>query len=375
MPFTLTHITLREIRLPLVEPFRAAHGVEHERRLLLTQLVDSDGACAWGECVALSTADYMPETIDTVWEQLPEHIVPLVLGREFSGPEAVHRVLESKIQGHHMARAAMEMPCWALVAEKSGQSLARVLRATRNQVAAGVALGLQDSPEALVAKVGQAVEEGYARIKIKIQPGADLDYVRAVREAFGAELPLMVDANCAYRWGDLEHLKCLDAFDLMMIEQPVERDAAGRHAQVQQALSTPICLDEFVSDLSDLEEMIAQDSGRILNIKPGRVGGLTAAIQLHDVCRDRGIPVWCGGMLESGIGRAYNVALAAKEQFTLPGDLSPSRRYWAQDIVSPEWTMDAQGMVKVPMDRPGLGVKIDVDRIESLTVRKKELYA
>lgn len=372
-PFTLARITLREIRLPLIEPFRASHGVEHERRILLTHLEDTEGATAWGECVALSTADYMPETIDTAWATIPEKIAPLVLGRDFGSPAVVHEVLAPVTSGNYMACASLEMPCWALVAEKKEQSLAHCIQATRKQVAAGVALGMQETPEALVAKVGDAIKEGYARIKIKIEPGADIDYVRAIREAFGLELPLMVDANCAYSVDDLDHLKQLDAFGLMMIEQPVAWDDAGQHAKVQQTLDTPICLDEFISTLDDVKTMRAHDSGRIVNIKPGRVGGLFHSLRLHDYCKEHNIPVWCGGMLESGIGRAYNVALAAKEGFTLPGDLSPSRRYWKQDIVSPEWNMDTEGMVNVPMDRPGLGVDIDEERIDALTVRKLEI--
>ena len=372
-PFTLARITLREIRLPLVEPFRASHGVEHERRILLTHVEDTEGATAWGECVALSTADYMPETIDTAWAAIPEKIAPLLLGRDIGSPEVVHEILAPVTPGNYMACASLEMPCWALVAEKKGQSLAQFIQATRSQVAAGVALGMQDTPAALVAKVADAIKEGYARIKIKIQPGADIEYLQAIREAFGPNLPLMADANCAYSVDDLDHLKQLDAFGLMMIEQPVAWDDAGRHAQVQQALDTPICLDEFISTLDDVKAMQAQDSGRIVNLKPGRVGGFASALKIHDYCKEHTIPVWCGGMLESGIGRAYNVALAAKEGFTLPGDLSPSRRYWTQDIVSPEWNMDTQGMVTVPMDRPGLGVDIDEERIDALTVRKQEI--
>jgi o-succinylbenzoate synthase len=372
-PFTLARITLREIRLPLVEPFRASHGVENDRRILLTHLEDTEGATAWGECVALSTADYMPETIDTAWAVIPEKIAPLLLGRDIRSPAVVHEILAPVSLGNFMACASLEMPCWALVAEKKGQSLAQFIGATRKQVAAGVALGLQDTSAALVAKVAEAIEEGYARIKIKIQPGADIEYLHAIRVAFGPELPLMVDANCAYSVDDLDHLKQLDEFGLMMIEQPVAWDDAGRHAQVQQALDTPICLDEFISTLDDVKAMHAQDSGRIVNIKSGRVGGLFHALRMHDYCQEHGIPVWCGGMLESGIGRAYNVALAAKEGFTLPGDLSPSRRYWAQDIVSPEWNIDTEGMVTVPMDRPCLGVDIDEERIDALTVRKQEI--
>ncbi len=374
-PFTLTRISLREIRLPLVEPFRASHGVEHERRILLTELEDSDGVCAWGECVALSTSGYLPETIDTAWEQLRQTLVPLILGRTFSDPTEANTLLKSATAENHMARASIEMPCWTLVAEKTGRSLASLIEATRSEVAAGVAIGMQDSIKDLVDKVGQAIDEGYARIKIKIEPGADIELLSAIRKAYGDSVPLMADANGAYRIGDIELLKTLDTFRLEMIEQPMHAADQTYYPELHQSLDTAICLDEFIGDLSDVEAMHADSSGRIINLKPGRVGGFTTALAMHDFCLANKIPLWCGGMLESGIGRAYNVALAAKAGFTLPGDLSPSRRYWKQDIVSPEWDMNNQGMVNVPMDRPGLGVEIDIERIEALTVRKEEIIS
>lgn len=374
-PFTIARITLRETHLPLLEPFHTAHGVEHKRRILLTHLEDTDGATAWGECVALATKGYSEETIDTAWTYLQETIAPKILGHEFTHPNQVYPLFENDIENHQMACAAIEMPCWALVAEKTGQSLARMLGARRKHVATGIALGLHESPEALVAKVGHAIKQGYTRIKIKIQPGADIEYLSALREAFGMDLPLMVDANGEYTLDDLDHLKQLDTFGLMMIEQPLASDDITHHATLQAQMNTPICLDESILSLAHAQDMIAQDSGRIINIKPGRVGGLLPAMQIHDLCTKNDIPVWCGGMLESGIGRAYNVALAAKENFTLPGDLSPSKRYWARDIVTPEWEMNAHGMVDVPMAIPGLGVEIDKYFIESLTVRRQEITA
>ena len=362
-------ITLREIRLPLREPFRISSGVESERRILLLELAAGDGLCAWSECVASATPHYSPETIDTGWLAIREWAAPRVLGRDLATAAEVGRALERGFRGHPMAKAAVEMGWWALEAERRGMSLAELLGGTRRRIATGISLGIQPSPAALVDKVRRAVGAGYPRVKIKIKPGADLDYLRAVREALGPEPALMADANSAYTLADADHLAELDDLDLMMIEQPLAWDDLRRHAELQKRLRTPVCLDESITDLDRAEDMIALGSGRIVNIKPGRVGGLAAAVAIHDLCRENGLPVWCGGMLESGVGRAYNVALASLPGFTLPGDVSPSARYWERDVVTPEWTMDGEGMVEVPQSKPGIGVEVDRDRVEDLTVR------
>ncbi|MGH7504297.1 MAG: o-succinylbenzoate synthase, partial [Longimicrobiales bacterium] len=260
-------------------------------------------------------------------------------------------------------------------AEREGVSLSRLLGGVNERIPVGVSLGIQPTPDALVERAAAAQREGYRKIKLKIEPGSDIEFVEAVREALGAEAHLMADANNAYTIADAEHLARLDAFALMMIEQPLERDDLVRHARLQRRLRTPICLDESITSVSRAEDMIELGAGRIINIKPGRVGGFTSSLAIHDVCAAYGIPVWCGGMLESGIGRAHNIALASLPNFKLPGDLSPSARYFERDIVLPEWTMDAEGMVVVPRDRPGLGVDLDRDRIEDLTVRKEEVVA
>jgi O-succinylbenzoate synthase len=369
MTLVLARLVLREIRLPLKEPFRISSGEVAERRILLLELTDADGVQVWAECVAGEFPNYSPETIDTAWLALSAWIAPRVLGRAFAGPQEVASVLEQDFRGHRMAKAAVEMGLWALAAVREGQSLSRFLGGTREEIATGISLGIQATPELLVEKAARALEQGYRKIKLKIQPGRDVAFVRAVREALGPEAPLMADANNAYRLADADRLVALDAFGLLMIEQPLAWDDLVRHAELQKRLKTPICLDESITGPDQAEAMVLLGSGRIINIKPGRVGGFSASKAIHDFCARHGIPVWCGGMLESGVGRAYNVALASLPNFVLPGDLSPSARYWERDIVTPEWTMDSRGMVQVPRDVPGLGVSVDRDRVEQLTVR------
>jgi O-succinylbenzoate synthase len=238
-------------------------------------------------------------------------------------------------------------------------------------VVTGISIGIQSSPAALVERALAAVGSGYRKVKLKIQPGADVEYVRAVRSALGPDISLAVDANSAYTLADAPVLSQLDEFALIMIEQPLGHDDLVRHAELQRRLATPICLDESITSVERAEDMIALGSGRIVNIKPGRVGGYSASLAIHDLCMRAGVPVWCGGMLESGVGRAYKVALASLPNFTLPGDLSPSLRYWERDLVEPEWTMDAVGCVAVPLERAGIGVGVDVERVEGLTVRRE----
>ena len=369
----IERIVLREIRLALREPFRISSGVVTERRIFLLELSDADGPTVWAECVAGEKPNYSPETVDTAWYAIKEWIAPRVLGRSIDGPEVVHDLLERDFRGHNMAKAAVEMGSWAVAAEKQGVPLAQLLGATRDRVPTGISIGIQANPEALVERAKRALAAGYRKIKLKIQPGADVPFVQAVREALGPDAHLMADANSAYTLGDADHLQKLDAFDLIMLEQPLGRDDLVRHAELQRRLETPIWLDESITDVERAEDMIALGSGRIVNIKPGRVGGFTVSRRIHDVCARHAIPVWCGGMLESGVGRAYNVALASLPNFSLPGDLSPSARYWERDVVRPEWTMDAEGMVHVPRTRPGLGVQPDVDRIDDLTVRRESI--
>lgn len=371
----LDRISLREIRLRLREPFRISSGVVDERRILLLELHDASGASEWAECVAGERPNYSAETIDTAWLAIREWLAPRVLGKSIGVPEAVHEILERNVCGHNMAKAALEMGCWGVTARQRDVSLATLIGGQRKHVATGISIGIQRDPEVLIERAKRALADGYRKIKIKIQPGADVEYVRAVRHALPPSTDLMADANSAYTLEDTDHLAALDEFNLIMVEQPLHRDDLVRHAQLQRHLRTPICLDESITDVARCEDMIALGSGRIVNIKPGRVGGYTVARRIHDVCAQHAIPVWCGGMLESGIGRAYNVSLASLPNFALPGDLSPSARYWERDIVTPEWTMDVHGMVEVPRERSGIGVGVDRDRIDDLTVRKEDLRA
>jgi len=368
----LTSINLREIRLPLKEPFRISSGLTTERRIALLELRDASGVAAWSECVAGELPNYSPETIDTAWLALTEWLAPRMIGKTVETPGDVFPILDEDIRGHLMAKAAIEMGVWGLEAARLGMPLSKLIGGTRPEIDVGISLGIQSSPEALATRVTKALGEGYRKVKIKIMPGSDIDFVTAARQAAGAKAPLMADANNAYTLDDADHLARLDELDLMMIEQPLAHDDLVRHADLQRRLRTPLCLDESITSLDRARDMVTLGSGRIVNIKPGRVGGLASSIAIHDFCESSGIPVWCGGMLESGIGRAYNVALASLSNFVKPGDVSPSARYWAKDIVTPEWTMTDRGTMAVP-DGAGLGVEVDRDRIDDLTVRESTI--
>ena len=372
MPMRLEQIVMREIRLALKEPFRISSGEIRERRILLLELFDADGVHAWSECVAGEAPNYSPETIDTAWTMIEQHVAPRALSRAFDHPGEAHELLERDFRGHQMAKAGVEMGLWGLAATRAGEPLGRFIGGTRTEIEVGISLGIQSSPDALVARTLAALKEGYRKVKIKIEPGRDVEWVRAVRAAAGPAAHLMADANNAYTLDDAAHLAGFDELDLLMIEQPLAWDDLVRHAELQKRLRTPLCLDESITSLERAQDMVALRSGRIVNIKPGRVGGYASAIAIHDYCQEMGVPVWCGGMFESGVGRAYNVALASLPNFTLPGDVSPSARYWAADIVAPEWVMH-DGLMHVPLDRPGIGVAVDEERVAALTVRTSTL--
>jgi O-succinylbenzoate synthase len=365
----LERLELREIELPLLHPFETSFGRTTRRRILLVRVFDKTGASGYGECVAPEGPFYNHETVDTAWLITARYIAPLLTRARVETAEEVNKVL-APIRGNQMAKAGVEAAIWDLEAKLAGRPLWRHLGGVRDEINCGVSIGLQDTTDKLVEKVGHELESGYQRIKIKIKPGKDVDFVTAVRKAFPAA-PLMADANNAYTLDDSASLVAMDGLGLMMFEQPLAWDDIVRHAELQRRLNTPVCLDESITSLERAQDMVTLGAGRVINIKPGRVGGFASSIAIHDFCEANGIPVWCGGMLESGIGRSYNVALASLPNFIKPGDVSPSARYWARDIVTPEWTMEPDGTVRVPLDRPGIGVDVDVDRIEDITVRKE----
>jgi o-succinylbenzoate synthase len=359
-------LELRLLKLPLVHFFETSFGRIDDKHFIIVR-VESDGISGYGECVAEKDPYYSSETNDTVWHIIAEFIAPRLLGAEFEHPRDVFPAFKA-IRGHNMAKAAVEMAAWDLFARQRGEPLARVLGGTRDRIASGVSIGIQPTLDDLVAKVERELAAGYRRIKIKIKPGWDVRPVERLRERFGA-IPLMVDANAAYQPADAAHLAALDAFGLMMIEQPLDYDDVAEHAALQRRLKTPICLDESIKTVGIARQAIAAGACRIINIKPGRVGGFGESIRLHDLCASHEIPVWHGGMLESGIGRAANIHLSTLPNFSLPGDVAASRRYFDPDLIEPPVEVAADGTIAVPTG-PGLGVTIREDRVDNATMKK-----
>jgi o-succinylbenzoate synthase len=362
----IERMELRLLKLPLVHFFETSFGRIDDKHFILVR-VDGDGATGYGECVAEQDPYYSAETNDTAWHIITDFIGPRVLGVDFAHPRDLFPALKA-IRGHNMAKAAVEMAAWDLFAKQRGEPLSRVLGGRTDRIASGVSIGIQRSLDELAAKVERELAAGYRRIKIKIKPGWDLAAVGTVRARFGA-IPLMVDANAAYTLGDADHLAQLDRFDLMMIEQPLDYDDIADHAALQRRLTTPICLDESIKTVGVAREAIAAGACRIINIKPGRVGGFGESIRLHDLCASHGIPVWHGGMLESGIGRAANVHLSTLANFTLPGDIAASKRYFDPDLIEPPIEVAADGTIAVPTG-PGIGVAVRQDRVEAATIRR-----
>lgn len=358
-------ITLRELRMKLKAPFETSFGVTHNRRILLVEVM-ADGVRGWGEITAMETPGYNSETTETAWHVLRDFLCPLLINQSFSNATEVPALFRG-IRGHQMAKAGLENAIWDIESQQAGESLAKLLGGTRSSIACGVSLGIRDTPQALVEKVAEEVGSGYQRIKLKVKPGKDVHFVSAVRGEF-PEILLSVDANSAYELGDADHLRQLDAYNLLMIEQPLQWDDIHSHAKLQAKMRTAICLDECINNVAHARAAIESGACRIINIKLGRVGGHTGAREVHDVCQQANVPVWCGGMLESGIGRAHNIAMSALPQFTLPGDVSASRRYWAEDIIEPEVEVSPQGTISVPQG-PGLGFEVKRDLIDRLTVR------
>lgn len=363
----IERVDLLEIRMPLVHFFETSFGRTTERRIVLLR-ARADGLDGWGEVTCGEMPFYSYETPETAWHILRDYLIPWALEKAWHSPADLADRFRP-VRGHNMAKAALENALWDIEAQSRGVPLAALLGGTREEIPCGVSIGIQNSPEELLEKIHTEVMAGYQRIKVKIKPGWDIDVLDFIRHDF-PDIKLMADANSAYTLADVEHLKLLDRFSLMMVEQPLGWDDTFDHAQLQRGLKTPICLDESIHSAEDGRKAIELGACKIINIKLGRVGGHSSAHRLHDLCLDRQVPVWCGGMLESGIGRAHNIAMSSLPGFVLPGDVSASRRYWKQDIIDPEVTVSAQGTIAVPQ-KPGLGYVPNVARIENAIVRKE----
>ncbi len=370
LPLLISSIELREIRLPLIHFFETSFGRTTERRIILVRVRDRDGAEGWGECTAGEGPFYSEEWTDTAWDTLREFLAPMVAGTRIEKADNVFQLMKA-VRGHRMAKAAIENACWDLEAKLAGLPLWNYLGGTQREIPCGVSIGIQDTPQILLEKIEKEVAAGYQRIKIKIKPGWDVKIVERVRKQF-PDLRLMSDANSAYTLADVSLFKELDRFNLMMIEQPLTHDDIFDHAILQQQIETAVCLDESIHSPEDAKHAIDLKSCRIINVKLGRVGGHSEAKRLERITRESNVPVWCGGMLEAGIGRAHNIAMATLAGFTLPGDVSASARYWEEDIIDPPVTVSTSGTIAAP-DRPGIGFDVKLSRLDTLTVRKETI--
>ena len=360
-------IELIEIKMPLVHFFETSFGRTYERRIILARVEDSEGNEGWGECTAGESPSYCEEWTESCWAVLNEILAPRVLNKEIETANDVWNVLKP-VRGNRMAKAAIETAVWDLEAKKLNVPLWKHLGGVNREIACGVSIGIQDSVEQLLEKIQTELDAGYQRIKIKIAPHWDYEIIKKVREKFG-DIPLMGDANSAYTLDDIDKIKSLDEFDLMMLEQPLSNEDIVDHAKLQREISTPICLDEPIKSSDDARKAIELKSGKIINLKNGRVGGHNQSKQIEKICRENNIPVWCGGMLESGIGRAHNIAISTLEGYTMPGDVSASKRYWREDIIEPEVSVTKNGTIIAP-EKSGIGFEVKRDRIDDLAVRK-----
>lgn len=369
--FKIDRIHLREINMPLAHPFETSFGLTTARRILLVEL-EAEGLTAWGECVAGEHPYFSDEMIDTAWLITESELAPRMVGVELEGGGSVPKLLE-QVRGHRMAKAALENAVWDLEAQMAGMPLGKLLGGSREVIPCGVSIGIQPTPEKLMEKIETELEAGYQRIKLKCKPGWDVSIFEMVRKRW-PEILLSCDANSVYRLKDMDAIAEWDEFKLLMIEQPLWYDDFYFHSMLQKRIETAICLDESIRNRRDALAAIDMESCRIINIKVGRVGGYTEAIAVHNAAQERAIPVWCGGMLETGIGRAGNIALSSLPNFSLPGDVSASKRYWAEDIIEPEVTVSKKGEIVVPTEA-GLGFVVRKDRIEALTVRRATVSA
>ncbi len=365
----INEIVLREVPMKLLAPFETSMDRVDSRQVMLVEVI-VDGASGWAECVASQDPFYSPETMPTAWIILRDHLWPLVKGKDFSSATEIWPLLHP-VRGHNMAKASLEVAVWDAEARLKNLPLWKLLGGTQQEISSGVSIGLKETLELLVSAVKTELDAGYQRIKIKIKPGKDIELVRRIRQEFPG-IKLMVDANSAYRMDDWPLLKQLESFYLMMIEQPLGWDDLYSHIELQKRLDTPICLDECIHSEEHALAAVTLGACKIINIKLGRVGGFTQAKCIHDICQRHGVPVWCGGMLETGIGRAHNIALSTLPNFTLPGDVTASKRYWEEDIIEPEVTVSRRGTIAVPQG-PGIGFEPRRERIEKLTTRTERL--
>ncbi len=368
MAYRIERVVLRQIRMPLVHFFETSFGRTYERMIVLVE-VQSEGVSGWGEVTAGEHPFYNEEWTDSIWPLLRDYVAPRVMAQPI---QSAHAVFDrtAGIRGHFMARGGVEAAIWDLEARRAGVPLSKQIGGgARTEIPCGVSIGIQDSVAQLLEKIETELAAGYQRIKIKIKPGWDIDVIREVRETFPS-IRLMADANSAYTLADADHLRRLDEFHLMMIEQPLAHDDIIDHAKLQAQLHTPLCLDECIRTPRHAEQAIEMRACGIINIKLGRVGGFRQARRIHDIAQAHGIPVWCGGMLEAGIGRAHNIALSTLPNFVLPGDVSASNRYWKRDIIQPSIEVSRQGTIQVPSG-PGFGYEIDTDYLRSVTVREE----
>ncbi|MCA0171918.1 o-succinylbenzoate synthase [Bacillus sp. RAR_GA_16] len=365
----INSIILRHIKMDLLHPFTTSVGTERDKDIILVEATTTSGHSGWGESVAIMEPIYNEETVQTNWHMMIDHLIPLLSGKELNHPDEVSERFK-KIRGNYNAKAAVEGAVWDLYAKENHLPLAKALGGVKKNIEVGVSVGIQSSPEDMLKQMEDYLKKGYKRIKVKIMPGWDVEIINRIREHF-PHTPLMADANCAYTLQDLDHLKKLDQFDLMMIEQPLAHDDIIDHAKLQAQLKTPICLDESIHSLEDARKAIELGSCQIINLKVGRVGGLTESKKIHDLCMKHHIPMWCGGMLEAGIGRAHNIAITSLNNFSLPGDTAPSSHYWKRDIIKPEVEMNS-GYIQVP-EKPGIGYEPDRDYLDELTIVKKTI--
>jgi len=362
-------IILRELHIPLVRPFETSFGVTRDRRVLLAE-IRSEGLTGWGECTAGEHPYFSAESTDTAWQVIVKELGPMLAAETPRHGGDCPKIFR-QVRGNRMAKATLENAIWDLEAQREGVSLSQLLGGVRDVIPCGVSLGIQSSIPELLEIIERELAAGYRRIKLKCKPGWDTDVFERVRNRW-PEIMLSCDANSAYRLGDIEHLVGFENFDLLMIEQPLWHDDFYYHSMLQKQIRTAICLDESIRNRRDALAAIEMESCRIINIKLGRVGGFSEAIHVHNAAQERGIPVWCGGMLESGIGRSHNIALSSLENFSLPGDVSASARYWREDIIEPEVTVSPQGEIAIP-DTPGRGYEVRYDLVEKLTVRKETI--